>query len=329
MKTSIHQQFKKLLNNYSQSENCYTAVDIPFSKSHKLGIGNEGYPMFFIKSSITGSVPNINLEFITVQFNELCKLKKSPDQKTIKENYYTVVSLKTDQTDYVEYFLDVVCIVLQKIGDAPSQQDLMLEMQKLVELFRRFSAPPMKTMQGLWAELFVIEQSSNPEYLVKSWHRTASDVFDFNDGIDKIEVKSTSKVNRVHKFSHNQLNPNEGSNVIIASICIQQSGIGKTIFDMKEAIDSRINSIELRFLLVDMISKTLGADFEKANECTFDYTLACDTYQVYNCKDIPSIANDVIPAEISNIHYDSDLSGISPIDNLSKEFPTSELFKSL
>lgn len=172
-----------------------------------------------------------------------------------------------------------MCIVLEKLGDFPSQQDLLNEIQKLVELFRRFSRPPIKTIQGLWAELFVIEHSSNPSYLVKSWHTTTSDIFDFNDGTDKLEVKSTSRINRVHRFSHNQLTPNESSIVVIASLCVQQSGVGKTVLDLMDAIEPNLENAELRFQLADMISKTLGSDFEKACEYCFDYALACDTYQ--------------------------------------------------
>lgn len=166
-----------------------------------------------------------------------------------------------------------MCIVLEKLGDFPSQQDLLNEIQKLVELFRRFSRPPIKTIQGLWAELFVIEHSSNPSYLVKSWHTTTSDIFDFNDGTDKLEVKSTSRINRVHRFSHNQLTPNESSIVVIASLCVQQSGVGKTVLDLMDAIEPNLENAELRFQLADMISKTLGSDFEKACEYYFDYAL--------------------------------------------------------
>ena len=250
-------------------------------------------------------------------------------EKFVNENYYTVITLKSKQIDYIEYFLDVVCIVLEKLGDFPSQQDLLNEIQKLVELFRRFSRPPIKTIQGLWAELFVIEHSSNPSYLVKSWHTTTSDIFDFNDGTDKLEVKSTSRINRVHRFSHNQLTPNESSIVVIASLCVQQSGVGKTVLDLMDAIEPNLENAELRFQLADMISKTLGSDFEKACEYYFDYALACDTYQKYNCKDIPYLDYSSIPAEISDIHYDCDLSKVTPLGVPSEIFPNSKLIKSL
>lgn len=328
MRNSIYQKFKKVSSYNSQSKNCYEVVDVPFSKFHKLGIDTNGCPIFFIKSSLKGFVPNINLELISIQFNELCKLRKNT-VSSILESYYTVISLKTNQEDYIVYFLNVVSLVIEKIGDFPIQQELLNEIEKIVELFRNLSLPPIKTIQGLWAELFVIEQSSNPAYLVKSWHKSPTDIFDFNDGIDRIEVKSTSRNNRIHRFSHNQLTTNEKSNVVIASMYVQQSGQGKTVLDLKQAIDSKLVSVELRFLLAEIISKTLGSDFEKAGDYYFDYSLAHDSYRKYNSKDIPSINNNLIPVEISNIHYDCDLSKIHFIDVISDIFPNSELIKSL
>ena len=62
-----------------------------------------------------------------------------------------------------------------------------------------------------------------------SWHTSPNDKFDFNDGKDKIEVKSTKTVRRVHKFSLEQLHPNINSNLIIASVFVIETGHGKTI----------------------------------------------------------------------------------------------------
>lgn len=59
------------------------------------------------------------------------------------------------------------------------------------------------------------------------------------------------------------------------------------------------------------------------------FYLACDTYQKYNCKDIPSLDNSSIPAEISDIHYDCDLSKVTPLGVPSEIFPNSKLIKSL
>ena len=157
-----------------------------------------------------GIMTNFNLDLISVLFNQQCSLKLEEADKTI-DNTYTIVALKTDNTDLTNYFIDVICIVLKRIGDEPNPKLLESEIEKLVELFHCFSKPPRKTIQGLWAELFVIEKSISPEYLIQSWHTETNDIFDFNDGIDKLEVKSTSRGKRMHSFSLSPLSPNQGS----------------------------------------------------------------------------------------------------------------------
>ena len=91
------------------------------------------------------------------------------------------------------------------------------------------SQPTKKALQGLWAELLVIERSKSPAYLLQSWHVSPNDKFDFNDGIDKIEVKSTRNVRRIHTFSLEQLHPNVNANLLIASVFVIETGHGRTI----------------------------------------------------------------------------------------------------
>lgn len=279
-------------------------------------------------SSNISSLSNIKLDLISIQFNQLCRLKLSNTDKPI-ENYYTIVALQTENVDYINYFIDVVEIVLSKLGNYPTQKQLHDEIQKLVDLFRCFNLPPQKTIQGLWAELFVISIASNPEYLLKAWHSSLNDVYDFNDGIDKIEVKSTSKSHRIHKFSYNQLSPTENTNLIISSIFVIQSGIGKNIFDLKEDIETQICSLELRYKLNEIIFRTLGSEFEKVYDVYFDYQQAVDSYKLIPAIYIPSLNSESIPNEITNIHFDCDLSQIDVPDNIAAIYPHSKLFSSL
>ena len=245
------------------------------------------------------------------------------------ENIYTIVSLKTTNIDFQRYFIEVVCLMLKQMPNNPTQKQIKTEIQKLVELFSRFTQPPKKTIQGLWAELLIIDQAKKPEYLIQSWHSFSEDKFDFNDGHDKIEVKSTSQLRRVHHFAYEQLNPNKNSNLIIASVFVIQTGKGKSIFDLKESIFKKVTNLQLQLKLNEVIFQTLGNDFEKIFDVYYDYQQAIDTLEFYDGKDIPNIKKEQIPAEITNVHFDCDLSEISTLKN--KEFNTSysPLFKSI
>ncbi|GAE86431.1 PD-(D/E)XK motif protein [Bacteroides reticulotermitis] len=327
MKQSIYKTFARLQQKESVRKDVFLAATLPFTKKHKIGISSEGYPMFFIECTNTLHFSDINLEFISILFSRTCRLSESDSKQT--ENIYTIILLKTGNSDFQQYFIEIVCVVLEQLPESPSHEQLKKEIQKLIELFSRFNRPPRKTIQGLWAELFIIERAKVPEYLIQSWHTSPNDKFDFNDGYDKIEVKSTSTVRRMHSFSLEQLYPNQNSNLLVASVFVIQTGQGKNIFDLKDSICKRVQSLQLQFRLNDILSQTLGNDFDKVFDVYFDYQQALDTLAFYNFKNIPTISSDNIPEEINNIRFDCDLSHI--ISARSDEFISTEsqLFKSI
>lgn len=323
---SIFKIFQNLKNETPSKIDGFTIANLPKIKNHKIGLSKDGLPLFFIKceNETNEKALDYSLESISIQFNQKCQLLSN--DKKVANGDYTIIALKTDSVDLQEYFLNILYFVLLNLPAIANLKELKFEVEKLVSLFNKFSKLPTKTIQGLWAELLVIEQSSNPEYLVKAWHYSPTDKFDFNDGIDKIEVKSTAKSRRIHNFSLEQLNPNKNSKLIIASVFAVETGKGKTIFDLVKLIDDKVKNKEVLFRINEALFDTLGRDFEKTFEHYFDYQLAVDSLAFFNSELIPKIEVSSIRQEISNIHFDCDL---SKIEELKKMQTNSLLHKSL
>lgn len=323
---TVFKIFQELHSNSTSLVDGFNISSLPLVKHHKIGVSPNGQPMFFIKSDSLEKSKSIdsNLEFISVQYNRECQLLTNT--KKTEEGIYTVISLKTDSIDLQEYFLEIVYLVVKKLSATPTLKELKIEVEKLINLFSKFSKPPSKTIQGLWAELLVIEQSKNPEYLVRAWHSAITGKFDFNDGVDKIEVKSTAKSRRVHTFSIEQLNPNKNSNLLIVSVFAVETGVGKSIFDLVESIEKRLKETSLNLRINEILAETLGNSFEKAFDVFFDYQLATDTIQFYKSESIPSIEMKNIPKELSQVHFESDLTEVTPIKKSKQD---STLHKSL
>lgn len=266
--------------------------------------------MFFIKCDEKTKAKSLdtNLEFISVQFNRQCQLINTKGK--IVEGIYTIISLKSDSDYLQEYFLKIVFVVLKNLSEKPLLKDLKIEIEKLINLFTKFSKPAIKTIQGLWAELLIIEQSKNPDYLIKSWHNATSDKYDFNDGNDKIEVKSTTKSRRIHNFSLEQLIPNTKSKLIISSILTIETGKGTSVFDLVELIESKLKDQNLIYRINEIVASTLGKDFEKAFDIYFDYKFSLDSIQHYHSVDIPTINISSIPSNILNVRFDCDLTDV-------------------
>lgn len=321
-KQTLYELFVELQQRENPLEGYYAAASLPFNKRYKIGISEDGYPMFFVPSTSTTFSVDINMEMITVLFGRVCKIHDT----SCSEGIYTIITLKTGDVDIQKYFVDIVCIILEQLPANYSDATLAQEIQKLVNLFSQLSQPPRKTIQGLWAELLLIEQSTDPDYLIRSWHVDVHDKYDFNDGKDKLEVKSTIRPQKIHSFSIEQLNPNNNSNLIIASINTSYVGQGVNIFELRDRICSKIQDIKTRYHLNEVILKTIGNDISRTSEIYFDYQMAVDSIAYYDARDIPCICMDDVPIGVSNVHFDSDLSGVSSVDSLKISDYQSALF---
>ena len=323
---SIFKIFQNLKNETPSKIDGFTIANLPKIKNHKIGLSKDGLPLFFIKceNETNEKALDYSLESISIQFNQKCQLLSN--DKKVADGDYTIIALKTDSVDLQEYFLNILYFVLLKLPAIANLKELKIEVEKLISLFNKFSKLPTKTIQGRWAELLVIEQSSNPEYLINAWHYSSTDKFDFNDGIDKIEVKSTAKSRRIHNFSLEQLNPNKNSKLIIASVFAVETGKGKTIFDLVKLIDEKVKNKEVLFRINEVLLDTLGRDFEKTFEHYFDYQLAVDSLAFFDSELVPKIETSSIRQEVSNIHFDCDL---SKTEELKKMSTNSLLHKSL
>lgn len=327
MRKSSHKVFLGLQHKDNSTQDYISVESVPNSEHHKIGISSDGYPLFFVKCDNHSKSIDIKLELISVMFSQECSIREK--KKNFNENF-TIVLLKTLNRDLQLYFTDVFLIILQQIEPIPTEKDFYREIRKVIDLFSSFARPPVKSIQGLWTELLVIEKALNPEYLINSWHISPNDKFDFNDGKDKLEVKSTTKSKRIHRFSIEQLNNNPGSDLLIASAFVIETGTGISILNIRDIIVSKVSSIKVQLRLSEIIYKTIGSEYEKLGEIYFDYQQASDSLSFYKAIDIPRILISAIPSQVSNVTFDSDLTNVPTITEQGyDDIQDSLLFKNL
>ena len=277
---------------------------------HKLGCSQELYPVFFVECCDDTPSTNINLKQFTVNFNQVCNLKD--DEGNVMSKKYTIILLKSLESDIQKYFLDLVYIVLRKLSVNPMVTVLKHEIAKVISLFTAPSVFSKEVIKGLWAELFAIVRSQDPLYLINSWHVSPEDKYDFNDGIDKVEVKATKNQERMHTFAIEQLNPNKDSKLVIASVIVIASGQGVNVFDLIDAISERVTDVDELLKLKEIAYQTIGPHLEESKKLRFDVSMASSTYRLFNHYDVPSISMSAIPVGVSNVHFSSCLKDIEP-----------------
>lgn len=290
---------------------------IPVSNFHRLRLGKDrqGAPSLLILSDNPNEMLMIHpvlLEHLYVHPNTECFVSFPNGDRENKK--FTIIGCRDTDKTLNYYFLRILAPILSYFTETSSELDLVNAINVLVELFRAISLPPKKTVQGLWAELFLIARSKNPGLLLSSWHVNPEDKYDFSCDDQKIEVKSSIARTRVHHFSLEQLSPPIGTNLIIASLFVERAGSGTTILDLSKRISENIgDDTSLLIKMNSVISTTLGQALKPALEEGFDFQLAEQSLEFYDYSVVPSIKNE-LPPEISGVHFRSDVNNKQTLD---------------
>jgi hypothetical protein len=187
-----------------------------------------------------------------------------------------------------------------------------LVIQTIVRLFESLNSPPARTANGLWAELFLITSCSAPSDLAEAWHAVPQETFDFAQGQQRLEVKSTGSDRGTHVFSLRQLNPPTGVEAVVCSIEVIDSVGGATVEDLIEDLRPQL-SPPLQQKLWEIAVSTLGTDWISSASLRFGVEHAGDTLRLYDTHDIPSINPDDCPPGVSDVHFTSDLTPVAPL----------------
>lgn len=252
---------------------------------------------------------NFRLKYIEVVYNIGCIISAGGVDVPSK---FTIVRFKTSDKSLLEYFLRIsenLIVIFQK---SPIVSVIVQAIERFVELFRHLEEVPLKSVQGFWGELLVIESSRDPVTLIDYWHIDNDQRFDFDASEEKVEVKTTAKFERIHMFSSEQLNPPEGCRVLIVSIFTRQASDGLSVEELYKKILYRIgHDFHAVEKLSSMINLTLGSSLEQSLRLKFDYDLAVKSKRFYQHHDVRKIDMVFIPREVSHVHYRSDLSSVS------------------
>ena len=319
----------KLLKANETTDDEFDVIEIE-GYDHKIGVSKEKYPKVFLCTrDEASSIPNQTLELLTVEYNTPCTFVD--DSGSMKQNY-TIITLLS-QEDYLQReFIDIIAMIIEKLKPLPSKSEIADEVEYLISIFSAMQAAPKKKIQGLWAELLVIDRCSDPDVLVQSWHSEPSSKYDFTMGRDKIEVKSTSSEERKHRMVLDQLNPTPNSRLLIASTMVRESGHGDdglSVYELRDKVAERIKSAEGKAHLFIVIAKTLGTAYAKARDIYFDYVEASDSLKFFDYHKVPKIAKEHVGKGVSEVKFLSDFTEVPDI--ISEQYPINDspLFKCL
>lgn len=260
--------------------------------------------MLILPSDGLGRMADHELEYIRIHPNAEFKVRDESGERIERVAY---VVTKGCDAWLVRSFFELIAMLFET-GVEQTPESIRQLLDDLVSLFRALTQPPLKTLIGLWGELFLIYRSTSPYALITAWHTTPRDRFDFARAHERIEVKTTTGP-RIHNFAHNQLVMSEKIRVTIASLVLNRSDNGSTCVELTQMILARLTDVAHRRKFLEQVVSTMGEDWSRQGGEAFDIEQAKLSLKFFDTESIPKIAGP-IPLQVSNVKYKSDLQAV-------------------
>ncbi len=211
---------------------------------------------------------------------------------------------------FTERFIEDCLDIVEKFGDDPVYEDLINHLDVLRQIHMRLAKKRDISELGLWGELFLISNSINKKEAIESWHMNASDIYDFNNGKNIAEVKTTIKPERKHKISQDQINDIKSKKSSLISIMTApiESSIGNSVNQLVDDI-MQFLSQEEKFFFTEKLEELAGLEYLNYNK-SFDRRLAEENLKSYNHDVLEGIEPSDIPASVSQIEFTLNLENI-------------------
>jgi len=309
--TDLFELFRSLPVPEGTEEKARVFSSIATDKAHgfRVAKSSEGYAFLILPCPNESRVaPGVRLEKLVVERRVVCRISDSDG--TVSTGEFSLIGCTAVDAELQSFFLRIISPFVDTVdfsnaGSANRAIDL------LVALFRAIERPARKTIQGLWAELFLISEASNSADLIDAWHSEPTDLFDFSSGVERVEVKSSSD-RRAHHFRLEQLAQPEGTRLVVASFIVRSAGAGTSIGDLVERLSHRPGMDGTRLEKVAKnTAETLGADWRSGVSQRFDEEWARDNLLFFDARAIPKVPGP-IPPEVENVRFVVDCSSLQP-----------------
>lgn len=293
----------------------FATVPIPESPCHLLGRDVAGLVAVLIsidKSFPLGPFAPIRLENLVVSHAARCVVSY-PGEPSIAD-IFSVVRCQSDDLTLTELFIDVMASVAKQFPKPPPASEAVQVIDRVIRLFRDLAKPSERTVQGLWAEMFVIASAAEPVTVARSWRNATFDTADFATAQQRLEVKSTTGTIRSHSFSAEQLRTPPGTFGVVASLMCQRSAGGVSVGELWSIVRRQVASEPGLLLSIDgTVAATLGNSWKESLSVRYDWDVAKESLRFYSMADVPAVGVQSTP-DVSEVRFRSNLSRCASLD---------------
>lgn len=299
----------------SDAENInFRGIALVSDGSKYLAVDRSNNPVVLIATDPPGpgiAPMSVRLENIEADFGRLCVIER-PGGELVRDSFFVLTCKASDVELQAHYFL-IMDGVLKNLPTKPKVSDLTRIVSNLIDLFRAVSRPSRKSSMGLWGELFLIVNASDPILGLRSWHEDSSERYDFLLDDQIIEVKATGTRQRAHYFSFEQAYPPSRSTALVASIFVEPATGGKTLGELwSDARELAGQDFDLRLTVDRVCIETLGKNWKSARDDSYNWELARESLRYFDLNKIPKVS-ELQPAGVTEIAFKSNVDLIEPV----------------
>lgn len=269
-----------------------------------------GSPCLIISVRSPAGRSESRLELLSIQISVPCEIQ-SPHGAS--RATLTVLRCTSLVAEHQRLFVSLIDVVIAAIGEPATAAKVHEVIQQLSAMFSSLSRPPRTTVQGLWGELLLIASARDPARLMRAWHATTGDDFDFSEGESRLEAKTTSSHRREHVFTLDQVRPPLGTEARVASMIVRPAGGGTSIAALVADIERVLaGDPTMCMKLHTLVIETLGEQWADSADCRFDLELGASSLAYYCPESIPQLVG-ALPPGVSRVTFASDLSLATPV----------------
>lgn len=285
----------------------FDVVDVPSAAGFKLG-QTKGAALVLLTPADASPEPPTRLQRVSLEPSAQLRIRHVGGR--VEEGHWGVVQLNLGELEYLDTFLAVIANVIDVIGAKPEPGQVSIAMRRLVRLFDPTSTP-RGSVVGLWGELLVLNSASDSNEMLDSWHSDVDDRFDFAAQGSRLEVKTTTRTERKHMFSLEQLLPVGGATTSIASVMTTETLAGTTVQQLISDAEELFATDPSRQMRIhEVVAATLGAEWFKHVHHAFDAKQAVETLMICPAAEVPRVSG--VPAQVTGVTFTADCSDVEP-----------------
>lgn len=288
----------------------YATTTLHHRARYKVGRDPLGNPALLIAAEPAADGAGVPaLEFPNLSFRPRCSCNVTQEGLHTTE-ILAVLKCTADDETLRDHFLKCLSGAVEALPQVPTEDRIAAAVSELAELFRALAGPPRSSLQGLWCELLLIAKSQDVSHVGQAWHADPNETYDFSSGRAHVEVKSTTRLLRIHKFSLAQLMPPAESHCLVVSFLLHESANGSSITDLWGEVERRSDiGADMLGRMRQVLHLALGRDWKKAGRVAFDVGHAIEGMQIFDARTIPKVSPDM-PPEVSDVHFSSELTAV-------------------